>query len=1545
MKKIMLSSVILLPLIILLILTIGTVVVGVTNHIYVETVSFREVDTLVLVKDSVSSVPSAKPEVNVFPLTASNAEIVYSSYDENIVKIDADGTVHGIDFGETRIRAESKENPTISAERVVLVTDTKAHRVEIENAPARIYEGQRVQLRANVFPKEAEDKSIRWSSSDPSVLEVSSDGTLTFRKVGTAVVTVSCVSDPTVSASVEIECKRPVSSIDTGGITSVTTATVKAQFPAIRFTPVDAKETITYTVSDKEIASVSETGEITFKKAGKTYVIATVTDGLENTASAKVSYEYTDGKYQNIWFERGGEKVDTFSIDFDEYSGKKDIGLSICGTPLDASVEVKITYSAEDKIEYRDDGKFYVLGTGDVIITATAQTYTGKTITASCTVHITRKISSIRFPGAEENSVSVTEPTFDIWTVMEVQPSGGNDGYTETLCFTLSDAAIASVSAYGRVQFNKEGTVYISAESESGVKNSLKITYVYVPIGEKKIEIWDSTPSDSLFDLALNSMEAQSGTLVVAPPAGYDGELSIEIVEGDSVALEGNRVTAKHGGFTTLRISAVASSTFRASADIWSKEIVLYVDETVQNMSFNYSDNYKLSGTEVGLALRVSNVTALEGKIVRYRLKSASSVASVDSVTGQLKFSGAGTATIIAEIFYDEEKLAGMDYDFSMVVDKKEIIVTSLCGNLDKFVLRHNDNDVESEELFTMNAGETLTFVIDKDRFSPSDFVLTENKFSVYTESDALQWEFDVETGEITLKGVAGTFTERGKAGPAYIDITVGGKTLRIRVAVNAYADSIFVQTNIPSQDASVRDILSDKEYVTLSNSLTLQIIIGRKDGLTITDRTIQWKCGELSGSLDLGISDTLRIDNLPLGSSEIRLETAGGVDFLFTLVRRESLEDFGIAFRYMKNIAGEDQQYTAALVESATVAQSMPAITVALPENAKDFFAYVLLPQNYLGEWGEEEFKTAFPFNASTGIFTLSYEEEIAMVGFSVAADKTVFRESVQLSHGNLQLDFLISRSDLKSISFGDSTVSFDMNDKAMDGAVYKGLQQARLFAKHSYYNGASVDYYKLPLTLNGSIETVQWTFTPYVGNVAGEARTLQIGNTINSGGKQYTIGQDEIPAGVSWVDIRPYAQEKCVYVYFGDFDGLSEKDVQTDNFGNFDGKDDYTPVDAQDPGTFLQLTASDGTANGVNTYYNFNVLNDLGSTKVVNIFDANGFYNNSAFILHTNLYSPTDKPSADTSANIILSDGSKNYGKSFIYGNGYQVNYQSKSENGQWSGGSEQKSDIGVGRAYNATLKGKDAKISDGSKRHAVFTGTYFKYCKIMACYKGLWVGGSTCYVENCVYQYMDDMAIQISSKESKLYLKNIVVIDSNKGLENQKEAFYVNGFIDSFNYKAEENLSGLGISSSAADKILNEAEPYVELLNGKPFFNLIMAFSKSGASKRPLYLWDGSAIDNETGWNMSDHVHLKRVYGTEGFLGLGAVGVWTYIYAENMPENAYRISLQCQGKEWDSSKECLVENTNHLAWHMNRCYRNQSLAGWNIEDHAEHLAQSLA
>lgn len=1548
MKKIMLSSVILLPLVILLVLTIGSVVVGMTNHIYVETVSFREVDTLVLVKDSLDSVPSAKPEVNVFPLAATNAQLVYTSDDETVAKVGEDGTVYGVDFGQTRIRAVSKENPAIGAERVVLVTDSKAHRVEIEGAPSELYEGERIQLRASVYPKEAEDKTVRWSSSDPSVLDVSSDGTLTFRSVGTAAVTASVASDPSVSASVQIRCKRPVTDIDTGGVTSVTTAASSAQFPAVRFTPADAAEEIVYSVSDKTVADVSDTGEITFKAPGKTDVTAAVTDGLGNTASATVHYEYTGGMYQSIWFERNGERVDSFEVDYDEYFNIRDLGLAVCGTPLDASAQVEVAWSGEDKIECRG-GKYYVIGTGETVLTASARTYTGQTLQATCTVRISRNVSSVSFPGAEGGVLSVTKDTVDIYSIMQVSPSGENDGYTEALRFRSSDPAVASVGEDGRIRFLQEGSVYITAESESGVSAKIKITYIYVPLGEKAIEISDSTVSGELAGLSLNSTEGQKGTLVVAPPAGYDGAVRFEIVSGDSVALEGNGIAAVKGGFTRLRVSAEGSS---SGADVWSREIVVYVDEDIRDMSFNVQEGYRLSGAELPLSVSVTRASALEGKTVRYRLKTASSAASVDPETGLLRFSGAGQASVVAEVFYDAEKLSGADYDFSEVLGSREISVTCLYGNLDSFVLGCRSNEVAENDLFEMKVGEKLVFSIDKDKFSPADFVLTEDKISVYADTAALAFEVDAEAGTITAVAEEGTFAENGAAGPAEVRITVGGKTLRIRIAVHAYADRISVQAGMPSQEGSVRDVLSSGEYVTLSENLSFRISLRRADGLALTDRTLQWFCGSQSGTLDLGASDALVLTGLPLGEqTQIRFEAAGGLDFLFTLERRAALEDYGVSFRYSKNVS-DGGQFTAAEIQSVLQAQSLSQVKIALPDGINSFFAYILLPDNYLGGLTAEEFGAAFRLeNLPAGTISALYDGDIAMIEFGISAAGAV-NKNFQLWHGDLLLDLQILRSDLKSIGFGSETVSFDMGDPSMDGAVYRGLQQARLFAKHSYYGGKTVDYFKLPLAVTGSIEAVQWTFTPYAGDTAGEARTVQIGNTIYSGGKEYTLGQAELTQnGVSWVDIAPYAAEGCVYVYFGNFDGLSEEDLRTDNFGNFDGSEGYVPADANDPGTFLQLTASDGTGNGAEDYYNFNVLNDVQG-KVVNIFDAEGFYNNSAFVLHTSLYSSTDKPVNDPDT-LILSDGSVSFSKSFIYGNGYKINYKARSENSDiWAGGSEQKADIGVGRAYNVTLSGTDALPAQqrSGKMHAVFTGTWFRYCTVQACYKGVYTGAGkdnqspVFYIENCVFRYMDDMAVQLAgSYTPKTYMKNLVLVDCNKGLENQVEAFYVGGFIDTFNYKAEENLDALGVIGFDPKDILDEAAPYVETLGGKPFFNLAVVFSKSGAVDRPLKAWDGTAVGDE--WKISDQMSLKRVFAKKLLLGFVPISIWTYVYADNMPADAYRISLQCQGTAWNSEKKCLVENAEHLAWHMNRCYRSPALAKWYIENHAEHLAQSLA
>ena len=159
MKKIMLSSIVLLPLVVLLILTLGGMVVSKTNYIYVERVEFTQTDTLVLIKDGEER-PTAKLSVNVLPLRASNAAVRFASDDESIVTVDEKGVVTGVDYGETFVRVYSQENGALSAARRVRVTDDAVHRIEIENAPSVLYTGQSAALSAKVYPQDGPDTRV-----------------------------------------------------------------------------------------------------------------------------------------------------------------------------------------------------------------------------------------------------------------------------------------------------------------------------------------------------------------------------------------------------------------------------------------------------------------------------------------------------------------------------------------------------------------------------------------------------------------------------------------------------------------------------------------------------------------------------------------------------------------------------------------------------------------------------------------------------------------------------------------------------------------------------------------------------------------------------------------------------------------------------------------------------------------------------------------------------------------------------------------------------------------------------------------------------------------------------------------------------------------------------------------------------------------------------------------------------------------------------------------------------------------------------------------
>lgn len=179
---------------------------------------------------------------------------------------------------------------------------------------------------------------------------------------------------------------------------------------------------------------------------------------------------------------------------------------------------------------------------------------------------------------------------------------------------------------------------------------------------------------------------------------------------------------------------------------------------------------------------------------------------------------------------------------------------------------------------------------------------------------------------------------------------------------------------------------------------------------------------------------------------------------------------------------------------------------------------------------------------------------------------------------------------------------------------------------------------------------------------------------------------------------------------VYFGGVNGLKESDILSDNFGNFDERPGWQPVDASAPGGFLRVEVGDGAVGGVSRHYNFNVAEDVDGQTLVNVVDAEGYIKYRYVVLQSNLYAPQEYEEADEA--LVLSAYENEVTKALIYGNGYQVNFGARNQavlDGKLKPASAGDLTTSVGRAYNVTLKGTTPVAgADKSNYRLDFTGS---------------------------------------------------------------------------------------------------------------------------------------------------------------------------------------------------------------------------------------------
>ncbi len=157
--------------------------------------------------------------------------------------------------------------------------------------------GKTVQLRASVTG--TTNKDVTFTSSDDTVATVSDKGLVTGIKKGEAVITCSLNEDPRCKKTIKVtieEAVKPTSITIEGNDSAVQWTKETLQLKVI-VTPDNASALVTWESSDNKIATVSETGLVTFIANGE--VTLTATSNEDSSVKDSVTYTVKTGFFRS----------------------------------------------------------------------------------------------------------------------------------------------------------------------------------------------------------------------------------------------------------------------------------------------------------------------------------------------------------------------------------------------------------------------------------------------------------------------------------------------------------------------------------------------------------------------------------------------------------------------------------------------------------------------------------------------------------------------------------------------------------------------------------------------------------------------------------------------------------------------------------------------------------------------------------------------------------------------------------------------------------------------------------------------------------------------------------------------------------------------------------------------------------------------------------------------------------------------------------------------------------------------------------------------
>ena len=411
--------------------------------------------------------PAQPLQAQVLPTNADQG-VTWSSSDNAVATVGANGSVTAVSAGNAVITATSTANTAVSGSAMITVAAAPIPVTGLTVTPASsnlTVGGPAQPLQAQVLPTNA-DQGVTWSSSDNGVATVGANGSVTAVSAGNVVITATSTANTAVSGSATITVAAapiPVTGLTVTPASSNLTVGGPAQPLQAQVLPTNADQGVTWSSSDNGVATVGANGSVTAVSAGNVVITATSTANTAVSGSATITV--------------AAAPIPVTGLTVTPASSNLTVGGP--AQPLQAQVlptnaDQGVTWSSSDNGVATVDanGAVTAVSAGNVVITATSTANTAVSGSAMITVAAAPiPVTGLTVTPASSN-LTVGGPAQPLQA--QVLPTNADQGVT----WSSSDNAVATVGANGAVTAVSAGNVVITATStaNTAVSGSATIT-------------------------------------------------------------------------------------------------------------------------------------------------------------------------------------------------------------------------------------------------------------------------------------------------------------------------------------------------------------------------------------------------------------------------------------------------------------------------------------------------------------------------------------------------------------------------------------------------------------------------------------------------------------------------------------------------------------------------------------------------------------------------------------------------------------------------------------------------------------------------------------------------------------------------------------------------------------------------------------------------------------------------------------------------------------------------------------------------------------